>query len=105
MTQNHDAKMSRDGLVEILKQHGFVSKPYGTVEVLKRDERQDGDYIVCFMYPEESENPKKNSGFAGIGRANKNHEYDGTNFEIRYGITTYEEFRRNMQKKCKSKID
>ena len=86
-----DEIVTRDGLVELLKQHGFkeyLNSPQSPVISLRRYAQNQRTYAVCFVFPTESADERKCAGFAGVGCAEAGKPV-GSNFTINYGRHTY----------------
>ena len=91
-----DEIVTRDGLVELLKKHGFeehLSSPTSPVISLRkyahRGYTQNQEiYALCFVFPAESADERKCAGFAGMGCAEAGKPV-GSNFTVNYGQHTY----------------
>ena len=90
--------VTREGLVDLLKEHGFeewLSSPKSPVITLRRYAEDQKKYTLCIVFPTSSDDPRKCAGFAGMGCAEAGKPV-GANFVVSYGTATYGQLYREM---------
>ncbi len=94
-----NAIVTREGLIAILEELGFSNTRPSESTLTYKKAGKSGSYAVCFVFPSQTEDPKKVSGFAGIGAVVNGHGEQSSSFNVSYGRTTAEQVYQGIKEK------
>ena len=83
-----DQRLTREDLVKLLVGLGFSSKDPNESTATYSKQGAEKTRAVCFVFPDQTNDQKKVSGFAGLGAIVDGHGEERSDCRVEYGITT-----------------